>query len=143
MPAALGGLFGKKTVVRREAGRNIHDAWITERFGPDWGENPLVLTVAEQDANLAYATDLGRTMRTTDGGANWVAVYSRRSGENGWVTTAWTLPMLTAITLIRFNQNRQFISTTDIGLFRSEDGGNPGQFDDRCTEGLDEHDVLD
>src|SRR2546423_874261 len=65
---------------------NIHDAWITERFGPDWSENPLALWVADQDANLAYGTDLGRTMRTTDGGANWAAVYSRRAG-NGWVST--------------------------------------------------------
>jgi len=104
-------------------GANIHDAWITERFGPDWGENPLVLTVAEQDANLAYATDLGRTMRTTDGGANWVAVYSRRSGENGWVTTGLDVTNAYGYHFDPFDQNRQFISTTDIGLFRSEDGG--------------------
>jgi len=37
---------------------NVHDAWITERFGSDWGENPLALAVAEQDANLSYGTDL-------------------------------------------------------------------------------------
>ena len=60
---------------------NVHDAWITERFGSDWGENPLALGVADQDANLCYATDLGRTMRTTDGGANWNAMYSRKSGD--------------------------------------------------------------
>src|SRR6267154_4703009 len=104
-------------------GANIHDAWITERFGPDWGENPLVLTVAEQDANLAYATDLGRTMRTTDGGANWVAVYSRRSSENGWITTGLDVTNAYGYHFDPFDQNRQFISTTDIGLFRSEDGG--------------------
>ena len=46
------------------APKNIHDAWITERFGPAWGENPLAMTVADQDPNLAYGTDLGRTMRT-------------------------------------------------------------------------------
>ena len=32
------------------AGKNIHDAWITERFGPGWGENPLAMTVADQAA---------------------------------------------------------------------------------------------
>jgi len=104
-------------------GANIHDAWITERFGPDWGENPLVLTVADQDANLAYATDLGRTMRTTDGGANWIAVYSRRSAENGWVSTGLDVTNAYGYHFDPFDQNRQFISTTDIGLFRSEDGG--------------------
>lgn len=104
-------------------GANIHDAWITERFGPDWGENPLVLTVAEQDANLSYATDLGRTMRSTDGGANWVAVYSQKSGDKGWVSTGLDVTNAYGYHFDPFDHNRQFISTTDIGLFRSEDGG--------------------
>lgn len=102
---------------------NIHDAWITERFGADWGENPLALTVADQDANISYGTDLGRTMRTTDGGANWVAVYSRKSGENGWVSTGLDVTNAYGYHFDPFDHNRQFISTTDIGLFRSEDGG--------------------
>jgi len=46
---------------------NIHDAWISERFGPRWGENPLQLGVADQDPNLAYGTDFGRNMKTSDG----------------------------------------------------------------------------
>src|SRR5437588_3336285 len=101
---------------------NIHDAWITERFGSDWGENPLALAVAEQDANIAYGTDLGRTMRTTDGGASWVAVYSRKSGENGWVSTGLDVTNAYGYHFDPFDHNRQFITTTDIGLFRSEDG---------------------
>jgi photosystem II stability/assembly factor-like uncharacterized protein len=102
---------------------NIHDAWITERFGPDWGENPLTLTVAEQDANLSYATDMGRTMRTTDGGANWVAVYSRKSAGKGWVSTGLDVTTAYGYHFDPSDHDRQFISTTDVGLFRSEDGG--------------------
>jgi photosystem II stability/assembly factor-like uncharacterized protein len=102
---------------------NVHDAWITQRFGSDWGENPLALVVAEQDANISYGTDLGRTTRTTDGGANWVAVYSRKSSENGWVTTGLDVTTAYGYHFDPFDHNRQFISTTDIGLFRSEDGG--------------------
>jgi photosystem II stability/assembly factor-like uncharacterized protein len=102
---------------------NIHDAWITERFGSDWGENPLALVVAEQDANLSYGTDLGRAMRTTDGGASWIAVYSRKSGETGWVTAGLDVTTTYGYHFDPFDHNRQFISTTDIGLFRSEDGG--------------------
>ena len=102
---------------------NIHDAWITERFGTDWGENPLALTVADQDANVSYGTDLGRTMRTTDGGANWVAVYSRKLEGNGWVSTGLDVTTTYGYHFDPFDHNRQFISTTDIGLFRSEDGG--------------------
>jgi photosystem II stability/assembly factor-like uncharacterized protein len=103
--------------------KNIHDAWITERFGSDWGENPLALAVAEQDANISYGTDLGRAMRTTDGGTSWVAVYSRKSGENGWVTAGLDVTTTYGYHFDPFDHNRQFISTTDIGLFRSEDGG--------------------
>jgi photosystem II stability/assembly factor-like uncharacterized protein len=102
---------------------NIQDAWITPRFGSDWSENPLALTVAEQDANISYGTDLGRTMRTTDGGASWVAVYSRKSGENGWISTGLDVTNAYGYHFDPFDHHRQFISTTDIGLFRSEDGG--------------------
>src|SRR5216683_336375 len=102
---------------------NIHDAWITERFGSDWGENPLALAVAEQDANIGYGTDLGRTMRTTDGGASWVAVYSRKASEAGWVSTGLDVTTTYGYHFDPFDHNRQFIATTDIGLFRSEDGG--------------------
>jgi photosystem II stability/assembly factor-like uncharacterized protein len=102
---------------------NVRDAWITERFGSDWGENPLALGVADQDANLCYATDLGRTMRTTDGGATWHAVYSRKSGDHAWITTGLDVTTSYGYHFDPFDHNRQFISTTDIGLFRSEDGG--------------------
>jgi photosystem II stability/assembly factor-like uncharacterized protein len=104
-------------------GANVHDAWITQRFGSDWAENPLALAVAEQDADISYGTDLGRTMRTTDGGANWVAVYSLKSSENTWVTTGLDVTNAYGYHFDPFDHHRQFISTTDIGLFRSEDGG--------------------
>ncbi|MEQ1472459.1 MAG: hypothetical protein ABLQ96_01495 [Candidatus Acidiferrum sp.] len=102
---------------------NVHDAWITPRFGSDWGENPLALGVADQDASLSYGTDLGRSMRTTDGGATWVAVYSKKSGESGWTTTGLDVTTSYGYHFDPFDHNRQFITTTDIGLFRSEDGG--------------------
>jgi photosystem II stability/assembly factor-like uncharacterized protein len=105
------------------AAKNVHDAWITERFGPTWGENPLTLTVAQQDANLAYSTDLGRTMRTTDGGATWAAVYSRKASDSGWTTLGLDVTTSYGIHFDPFDPERQFITYTDIGLFRSEDGG--------------------
>ena len=83
----------------------------------------MALAVAEQDANLCYGTDLGRTMRTTDGGASWFAVYSRKSGESGWVSTGLDVTNAYGYHFDPFDHHRQFISTTDIGLFRSEDGG--------------------
>ena len=105
------------------ASSNIRDAWITERFGPGWGENPLNMTVADQDPNLAYGTDLGRTMRTTDGGATWAALYSRKVNDAGWTTTGLDVTNSYGIHFDPFDNKRQFITYTDIGLFRSEDGG--------------------
>jgi photosystem II stability/assembly factor-like uncharacterized protein len=105
------------------AAKNVNDAWITERFGPGWGENPLNLTVAQQDANLAYGTDLGRTMRTADGGATWTAVYSRKVNDAGWTSLGLDVTTSYGIHFDPFDPKRQFITYTDIGLFRSEDAG--------------------
>jgi photosystem II stability/assembly factor-like uncharacterized protein len=106
-----------------EGAKNVHDAWITDRFGPAWGENPLALTVAQQDATLAYSTDLGRTMRTDDGGATWAAVYSRKANDSNWTSLGLDVTTSYGIHFDPFDAKRQFITYTDIGLFRSEDGG--------------------
>ncbi len=114
------------TLVWKEstsAAPNIHDAWITPAMGPSWGGNPLALGVADQDPNLAYGTDYGRTMQTTDGGANWNAVYSRRVGDGTWTTTGLDVTTCYGLHFDRFDGKRRFITYTDIGLMRSEDGG--------------------
>jgi photosystem II stability/assembly factor-like uncharacterized protein len=105
------------------AAANVHDAWITPRFGVVWGENPLELGVADQDTNLAYATDLGRTMKTSDGGASWWATYSRKLPSGGWTTTGLDVTTIYGIHFDPFDSRRQFLTYTDIGLFRSEDSG--------------------
>ncbi len=107
----------------KSAAVNIHDAWITPRFGPGWPENPLMLGVAEQNSDLCYGTDLGRTMRTTDGGASWNAVYSRAVSNGSWTSTGLDVTTSYGIHFDPFDRNREFITYTDIGLFRSEDSG--------------------
>ncbi|HTM47688.1 MAG TPA: hypothetical protein VL285_03355, partial [Bryobacteraceae bacterium] len=98
---------------------NIHDAWLTERFGTYWGENPLAMAIR---GNLLIEGDLGRTMRSTDGGKTWDAVYSRRAGD-GYATTGLDVTTSYGVHFDPFDPNRLFISYTDIGLFRSETGG--------------------
>lgn len=105
------------------AAENVHDNWITEHFGIGWGENPLNITVADQDPNLSYGTDLGRTMRTTDGGVTWAGLYSRKVGAGGWTTVGLDVTTSYGVHFDPFDSQRRFISYTDIGLFRSEDGG--------------------
>ena len=102
---------------------NVHDDWITARFGITWGENPLNMTVAEQDSRVAYGTDLGRTMRTTDGGATWNAMYSRRVNDKSWTTVGLDVTTTYGVHFDPFDGNRVFITYTDIGAFRSEDSG--------------------
>ena len=109
----------------KEAGdpaANVHDAWITPRFGTGWAENPLEIGVADQDANLIYGTDFGRTMKSSDGGATWWAVYSRKQDAE-WTTTGLDVTNVYGIHFDPFDSRRQFLTYTDIGLFRSEDGG--------------------
>ena len=105
------------------AAENVHDNWITEHFGIGWGENPLNITVADQDPNLSYGTDLGRTMRTTDGGTTWTGLYSRKIGAGGWTTVGLDVTTTYGIHFDPFDSKREFITYTDIGLFRSDDGG--------------------
>ncbi len=113
-------------LVWKESARsaeNIHDIWISERFGPGWGENPLNLGVAPDDPDLCYGTDYGRTMRTKDGGKNWDAVYSVRLPDGTFTTNGLDVTTNYGVHFDPFDSKRVFISYTDIGLFRSENGG--------------------
>jgi photosystem II stability/assembly factor-like uncharacterized protein len=101
---------------------NLHDAWISPRFGPGWGEHPLNIAVSPNDPELCYTTDMGRTLRTSDGGKTWEAVYSRRSAA-GWTSTGLDVTTNYGVHFDPFDPKRMFITYTDIGAFRSEDGG--------------------
>ncbi|WP_211256163.1 sialidase family protein [Edaphobacter aggregans] len=107
---------------------NVHDAWIARDMTPEWAEEPLSLTVDDNNPDLAYATDLGRTLATTDGGAIWTARYSALSSSAPEQNATWTTTGLDVTTTYGylfdpFDVRRRFILTTDIGLFRSEDSG--------------------
>jgi len=104
-------------------GPNMKDAWMNDRFGPEWGENPFHIDVARDNPGIAYATDFGRTMRTTDGGKTWVGVYSKQMPDGGWTTTGLDMTTCYGVHWDPFDSKRVFISYTDIGLFRSENGG--------------------
>jgi len=106
-----------------ESAKNVHDNWISESLGVGWSENPLELGVADNDANLCYGTDLGRTVRTIDGGGTWTGVYARRVPGGEWTTTGLDVTTSYGTHFDPFDTKRQFITYTDIGLFRSEDSG--------------------
>lgn len=102
---------------------NLREAWISERFGTGWGEPALSLGVSPKNPDICYQTDYGRTLRTLDGGKTWDAVYSRRLPDHTYVTTGLDVTTNYGIFWDPFDPRRVFIAYTDIGLFRSENGG--------------------
>ncbi|MHC4713606.1 MAG: WD40/YVTN/BNR-like repeat-containing protein [Planctomycetota bacterium] len=102
---------------------NVKGAWPNEEMGPIWGDAPRYLGVDPNNPDRCYTTDDGRTMRTTDGGATWRACFSKRAGKRKWTTTGLDVTTCYGVHFDPFDKERVFISYTDIGLFRSEDGG--------------------
>lgn len=102
---------------------NIHDGWLGERFNPGWMGNPLGLAVAPGTADVVYATDYGRALRTLDGGASWQAVYSTREPDGGWATNGLDVTTSYGVHFDPFDPRHVFISYTDIGLFASDNDG--------------------
>jgi len=102
---------------------NVHDLWISERFGTGWGEPGISLGVAPKNPEICYRTDDGRTMRTLDGGKTWEAVYSHRLADGTYTSRGLDVTTDYGIFFDPFDHRRVFIAYTDIGLFRSENGG--------------------
>jgi hypothetical protein len=92
--------------------------------GPDiWFDAPYDLGVSPRDTDLAYVTDLFRTYRTVDGGGHWAQVHSTRVAPGQWTTRGLDVTTAYGVHVDPRDPARVFISYTDIGLFRSEDGG--------------------
>ncbi len=102
---------------------NFKSGWLNERFGPTWGENPFSIGVSPVDPNVCYATDFGRTVKTTDGGKTWEQVYTNKKQDGGWVSRGLEVTTGYGVVFDPFDKNHVFFCTTDIGLMESKDGG--------------------
>jgi photosystem II stability/assembly factor-like uncharacterized protein len=118
------------TVVNAEADRPsavLDPSWIEERALEDghsvWFDAPYDLAVAPGDPDVCFATDLFRTYRTRDGGRTWAQVTSVRRGADEWASRGLDVTTAYGVHWDPFDQRRVFLSYTDIGLFRSENGG--------------------
>jgi photosystem II stability/assembly factor-like uncharacterized protein len=85
--------------------------------------SPNSLGVAPTDGRVCYATDLFRTYRTADGGRTWLSCHSAKAGPDRWRTRGLDVTTCYGVHFDPFDRKRVFITYTDIGLFRSEDGG--------------------
>jgi hypothetical protein len=117
------------TVVHRESDRpapGFVGSWVEARAIEDGYsvslEAPYDLAAAPTDPRICYVTDLFRTYRTLDGGGTWAQVHSAPAGP-AWVSRGLDVTTHYGLSWDPFNPKRVFLASTDIGLFRSEDGG--------------------
>jgi hypothetical protein len=117
-------------IVHRESNHPspaMTGSWLEERAvmpGPDiWFDAPYDIAVSPRNVDIVYVTDLFRTYRTLDGGQTWTQVHSKRTAAKQWTTRGLDVTTDYGVHVDPHNSSRIFISYTDIGLFRSEDGG--------------------
>lgn len=116
------------SVVHRDAGRPYerHEiSWLEPRM-PEGHSVYFVsawsLGVAPSNGDICYVTDLFRTFCTSDGGKSWKTLNSIRKGA-GWTTTGLDVTTCYGLHFDPHDPKRRYITYTDIGLCRSEDGG--------------------
>ena len=113
-------------LVRKESGserKAFGDDWIGEFFGSGYAAAPIALAVAPHHPMTVYSTDAGRILRSDDGGEHWRAIYSSRLGDGTFSGIGLEGANAHGVHFDPFDSRRIFISYTDIGLFRSENGG--------------------
>jgi len=110
-----------------EPAANVQHSWVADFYG---GAGPIRdIFVAPGNPDICHLTDsCPRSLRTTDGGAAWrdvIAAYrgKDRWGRDKWTTTGFDVTTCYGIHFDPFNPKRQFISYTDIGLWKSIDRG--------------------
>ena len=118
------------SVVHSESDRpsaNLAASWIEPRAAEDahsvWFDSPYDLAVGPNAPDVAFATDLFRAYRTTDGGLSWAQANSEKRGDDRWTTRGLDVTTTYGVQFDPHDPKRIFIPYTDIGLFRSEDGG--------------------
>jgi photosystem II stability/assembly factor-like uncharacterized protein len=104
---------------------NVEPDWLTLELSWWWGGTALGLACNPGNPDDLIFTDLGRAIRSTDGGKHWYPLSSAKVDPAG---RAWQGRGLEVSTSYQyyfdpFDRKRAYITYTDFGLARSLDGG--------------------
>src|SRR5260370_192977 len=112
-------------VFKKAAGQaapNVGRAWVDGFYGGPGAVRDLAVSPTNPD--ICSATDsFPRSFRTLNGGKTWEQIISQRAGDDRWTTTGFDVTTCYGVHFDPFNLKNMFISYTDVGLFKSQDGG--------------------
>ena len=111
---------------------NLKDAWAEKAFGGEY-IRLMDVGVSPLDGNVAVVTDWYRTMKTMDGGKNWVEIYSKKQADGTFISRGMDVTTTYGVHFDPFDSSHIAISYTDIGYHHSFNGGKSWI---RSTEGV-------
>lgn len=107
-------------------GSPVETGWLTRELSWWWGDVPKwrdQLAVCPSDPDIVLRQDDGRTIGTRDGGKSWQQLYTNHVGGDRWTTRGYEVTTCYKVYWNPADHEKMFIAYTDIGCFRSEDGG--------------------
>jgi photosystem II stability/assembly factor-like uncharacterized protein len=97
--------------------------WMYDLYEDRWEGVPAQLGVAPSDPDVVFGTDLGATMRSVNGCKTWRSCNFEVLPGGSVTTRGLDVTTCYGVHFDPFDANRMFISYTDIGAFKSDDGG--------------------
>jgi photosystem II stability/assembly factor-like uncharacterized protein len=117
-----GGGSGQYGVKDGIGVQNLTDAWAEKAFGGEY-IRLMDVGVYPNDGNTAIVTDWYRTMKTTDGGKTWNAVYSEPQADSSFTSNGMDVTTTYGVHFDPSDKNHIAVSYTDIGYHHSFNGG--------------------
>jgi len=119
--------------VRRGDNTNLDMGWITM-----WGPTVNCLSMSPLNPAVLYFGTSGHVFQTTDGGDHWQQAYTRVLPDGRFQGAGLEVTCLHNIVVHPTDPRRLYFGYYDIGLLRSDDGGDTFR---RCTEGIEPRDM--
>lgn len=110
----------------RGVGSGVETGWLTRELSWWWGDVPITadqLVTCQSDSRIILRQDYGRTIGSRDGGKSWQQLYTNHVGGDRWTTRGYEVTTCYKVYWNPSDHDKMFIAYTDIGFFRSEDGG--------------------